>query len=835
MIVSGIKLRYFLLLLNLLIWSNQLNAQTLVWEMFNPLKKEWVEIGTHGSVQEYFINSGELPDPFWGENETKFGWIEDSVWKWRSTFLVTDELLENEFVSIEFPLIDTYAEISINGVPVAQCSNAFHPYRIPIKSRLKKGENRIEITLYPPVVFLKETYKNAPYKLPAPNDAHPIAVAPYVRKPQYQFGWDWALRMNTIGLLKPAKLIAYSTNQLLSATVQTVSIHEKKADLEARLVFDQPLRDSMQFQSKLFGKIVIPPGKDVYSFQFALENPVLWWPNGQGDPHLYTDNWELTTLYNNDEIKISKDVVFGVRTSELVMEKDNWGTSYLIKINGRPVFCKGADYIPQDIFPSRVSPEKLREMVKQMKLSNFNMVRIWGGGYYPDDEFYQACDEAGIMVWQDFMFACAMYPGSPEFLRNVKEEVNYQLPRISSHPSVVLFNGNNEVDVAWKNWGFQLKYNLYGKSAKEIELAYDTLFKGLLPQEVKRLSTVPYIHTSPLSNWGKDEYYNHGSQHYWGVWHGKDPLSDFGKKIGRFNAEYGFQSFPEMSTIRRFADSSQWRLDSPVMKHHQKSYVGNGMIAKHADLLYGKSKSFEEFVYFSQLTQAEAVGMAVAGHRLDAPRCMGTLYWQLNDCWPAPSWSGIDYFGNWKALQYRMKKDYAPITVLKKDIEGSTAFYLTSDLPGNHEVSVSWKVRKLTGEVYLEKADVKTLSSLTSKQLNIFKGSKPLADYVVEFSWKVDDGQCEKRSYSVVTTNSAKSSTVNTSVKVVEIQRDKGFERAKVVVTTDQFIRDVWLYSLVGGIHVEENFRDCFPGETVFWVDFSSLDALDRLEVKFRK
>ncbi|NCA21228.1 MAG: glycoside hydrolase family 2 protein, partial [Crocinitomicaceae bacterium] len=258
------------------------------------------------------------------------------------------------------------------------------------------------------------------------------------------------------------------------------------------------------------------------------------------------------------------------------------------------------------------------------------MVRVWGGGYYPDEIFFNTCDEKGIMVWEDLMFACAMYPGDKEFLASVETELNHQMPRISAHPSVVLINGNNEVDVAWKNWGFQSQYKLNEADQKVILKAYDDLFKDLAVKVINKWTNTNYIHTSPLSNWGNDDFYNHGSQHYWGVWHGKDPMSDFAKKIGRFNAEYGFQSFPEFSTMNQFSEKSDWSLQSKVMKHHQKSYVGNGMIEKHANLLFGKTKDFEQFVYYSQLTQAYAVSSAVAGHRLDAPRCMGTLYWQLN-------------------------------------------------------------------------------------------------------------------------------------------------------------------------------------------------------------
>lgn len=808
-------------------------SQSLQWEVFHPLKKQWMLMGTHGSVQEMLIQSGELPDPFWGDNEKKFGWIEDSSWKWRSTFQVDAELLQREFIYLNFPSVDTYAEIKLNGIPIAFCSNAFIPYSISCKNQLKVGQNTLELTFSPPIVYLKERFKKAPYTLPAPNDVHPIAVAPYVRKPQYQFGWDWALRMNTIGLLKPVTIDGFDKNSIRSTSVQTVQVTEASALLHLTVVFDQPLVDSMKMTSSLFGSCVLEPGKDTVVLIRKMENPQLWWPRGQGKQHVYTDKWEFESLTKQSPLKMSAPVRFGIRTAELVMDPDKWGTSYVIKVNGRPIFCKGADYIPQDIFPSKVSDERLKNMVDQMVESNFNMVRIWGGGYYPDDAFYAACDAAGIMVWQDFMFACAMYPGSQEFLNSVRQELRYQIPRISKHASVVLFNGNNEVDVAWKNWGFQIKYNLYGKDAKAIEDAYVKLFKQLIPDQVKALSTVPYVHTSPLSNWGKDEYYNHGSQHYWGVWHGKDPLADFGKKIGRFNAEYGFQSFPELSTIRTFADSTQWNLEDPVMKHHQKSYVGNGMIAKHADVLYGKSKNFKEFIYFSQLTQAEAVGLAVTGHRLDAPRCMGTLYWQLNDCWPAPTWSGIDYYGNWKALQYRMKKDFQDIAVLRKLDNGSSRFFLYSDVPGTSSINVGWTVHTLNGKKISEGNKIIELQSLASSELVIFTDQKIPADYVIEFHWSTSEGEVYSRTFSHVQSNRSAGKEPQLSVEIIEV--DEVQKKAKIAITTDRFVRDVCLYSMKGGLHFADNFIDCLPGKHMLEVTFQNRSDLNGLELMYRK
>jgi beta-mannosidase len=624
-------------------------------------------------------------------------------------------------------------------------------------------------------------------------------------------------------------------NKIAQTNVLTDHIENDKAEMVFEMTLAKPARSKMIWNSKLFGKVEIMPGETKISRKEMLENPELWWPKGQGEQHLYYDEWELLKD-NGAEGKLveSKTVRFGIRQTELVTEADKWGTSYVIKINGREVFCKGGDYIPQDIFPARVTDGQLQKMVQDMADANFNMVRIWGGGYYPDEAFYNACDELGLMVWQDFMFACAMYPGDPDFLENVKEEVNYQIPRIASHPCLTLFNGNNEVDVAWKNWGFQVKYLLYGQSAKEIEASYDRLFKQLLPNQVNNLSNAPYIHTSPLSNWGKDEFYNHGSQHYWGVWHGKDPMENFAKKIGRFNAEYGFQSFPEYSTLLSFSDKTQWDLNSEVMKHHQKSYVGNGMILKHAQLLYGSPANFEEFVYFSQLTQATAVSMAVTGHRLDAPRCMGTLYWQVNDCWPAPSWSSIDYFGNWKALQYWVKNDYEEVAVLgKKSDVGVQEYYLISSAPDTFSCEMKFSAFDLDGKELLKHTTSYQLNGNTKLKLSDTCLVQKLMgkNYVIRFEWNDQDGKQISRIFSNVMKPYKKAEFKDVEITMNEF--DPVNKTARVLVYTKKYMRNFWLYSENKGIHFKNNFEDLLPGTHEFILNYEEMPEVNDLKFKW--
>lgn len=804
---------------------------SLQWDVVHPVSQEIIHLGEKGSVQEALIAKGELPDPFYGMNEKEFGWVENHTWTLVSSFELTidDFSKKNEVMELQFPSIDTYAKVYLNNQLILIADNAFKPYNVVISELVELGKNELKVVFTSPIQYHQVMYDSASYKLPAPNDIHPIAIAPYTRKPQYQFGWDWALRMNTMGFNKPVKIHTYSYNEIAQKNIQTIKVEDEFASVmfQLNLKNELPIKE---WKSKLFGELEYKQNGTTVTALVNVKNPKLWWPRGHGEAFLYQDVWEVE--YQQSEKTEVENVQFGIRTAELIQEKDQWGTSYTMKINGRNLFCKGGDYIPQDIFPARVTDEAIVKMVETMHASNFNMVRVWGGGYYPDDIFFETCDKLGLMVWQDFMFACAMYPGDSVFLQNVKEELDYQIPRISSHPSVVLFNGNNEVDVAWKNWGFQLKYNLYGKKATSIEEAYDQLFKKLAPECIASNTTVPYIHTSPLSNWGNDEFYNHGSQHYWGVWHGKDPLEDFGKKIGRFNAEFGFQSFPEYSTLSTFSEKKDWDLSSEVMKHHQKSYVGNGMILKHAEKLYGTPKDFEEFVYFSQLTQAKAVGIAVSGHRIDAPRCSGTLYWQVNDCWPGPTWSSIDYFGNWKALNYQVQNDFKDVAVLtKEEDQFNRSYFLVSDVPDEFESLVKCSVIDLKGEV-IEKHELTVKvrgTSVTPLFLEKLIDAQ-LKEYILVFEWNDHLGNTHTRT-NVVTPEIRNEVRENANYTIDLKQIEGGYELS---INNKQTLIDAWIYSNEQSFHLNQNFKTLLPGNHMFKIVTDKVLSKEEILIKYR-
>ena len=790
------------------------SQQELSWKLFLPGKKVWIEVGTHGSVQEYLINQKILPDPFYGKNELLFNWIENHQWVYKSEFTISDSQLGQSSIRWCAPSIDTYANVYINNQLVLKASNAFLPYQVEIKKYLILGINSIRVVFTPPVMY-HDKIEPKQFLYPAPNDNGRKMVAPLTRKPQYQFGWDWALRMNTLGFLKPVTIEFGADKQLKIAKIETVSLDDTSAIIELSGKFPNSIKDSSIFalHSNIFGMRQVMVLNGWFKLKVSISNPKLWWPKGFGAPYLYEDEWVIKD--NSINLYPPEKVVFGIRKVELIQEKDAVGTSFYFKINGKKVFCKGANYIPEDVFPGKIKKENTLALLDAMDSSNFNCVRVWGGGDYPTSFFYEECDRRGIMVWQDLMFACAMYPANKDFLDLVGKEMDEHLPRISSHPSVILINGNNEVDVAWKYWGFQKKYAISNQRQKEIEKAYDLLFKNFIAKKVEDYCWLPYTPTSPLGHWINKEDFPHGTQHYWGVWHGSDPIEDFSRKFGRFNAEYGFQSFPERKTLLTFSDSTQWNLSNPIMQHHQKSYVGNGMIKKHSDRLFGVASNFEEFVYFSQLTQAKGVGMAISSHRLNAPICMGTIYWQLNDCWPGPTWSSIDFFGNWKALHYKLKHLYKSVTVLEYIEELNREKYvLTSDLP--LEINVNYKVRVISeeGTELLLKSDSVKLNQFD--KIELLNDSELLkiqsTNVIVECEWTDEHQKWAKQRFYHQGKISNKTNVDVNQVKWEIVALDSIRQTGVIEISTVYLLKDCWLTSDIQGVHFDTNFENILPG-----------------------
>ena len=631
------------------------------WEFYYHQTGQWYAATVPGVIHTDLLSNDLIEDPYWETNEQKLQWIEKIDWKYRKIFNLKPEQLQDNHLEIVFEGLDTYAEVKLNGKTIISSNNMFRKWTADIKPLLKVGKNELAVQFYSPINYNKEKYRTYPFKLPSGNETKEPRVSSFTRKAAYHFGWDWAPRFVTSGIWKPVRIESWNKARILNVNCITKSIKKDSAVIVAQINIEAHVKDaelttvSLQVNDTLlfYG---LKNGLNELEYEFTVNDPELWWCNGLGEPHLYTLDVTLTT---NDNKVDSTSLQYGIRTIELINAPDSIGTSFYFKLNGKPVFMKGANYIPQDMFLPRVTNRKYEQLLSDVQHANMNMLRVWGGGIYENDIFYDICDEKGILVWQDFMFAGSMYPVDAAFKENIKQEVTDNIIRLKNHPSIALWCGNNEIEVAWKNWGWQKQYNYSQSDSTEIWNGYTSVFHDLIPTLCKEFDpSRNYTSSSPSSNWGTPENFNHGSMHYWGVWHGREPFENFEKNVGRFMVEYGFQSFPNMETIKTFSSDSSLSLKSKTMLNRQKSYIGNGLISEHIKQYYDEPKSFENFVELSQKTQSKGMQMAIQAHMNNQPHCMGSIFWQLNDCWPSPSWSIIDYYGRYKAAYDVVKTEF---------------------------------------------------------------------------------------------------------------------------------------------------------------------------------
>lgn len=674
------------------------------------------------SVQEVLVRSGLLPDPFYGTNENETQWVGDRNWEY-NLYFEQASLDPQRAYRLNFRGLDTYAKVYLNDSLLLTADNMFRSWQVPVSTLLKEGTNHLRVAFTAPVSALEERIADFPYALnkTAINDTGNPRMANFARKAQFQFGWDWGLRLVTQGIWRPVYLESWEHARLEEVQYFQEEVKTAVARMTVKVKLDRrspgayELRVRDQNTRRLYAKRALTATEKEVAFNFQIDQPQLWWPNGHGEPHRYHLTCEL---WYNGELLDTQENKIGIRTVELVQRPDEYGTSFYFKVNGRPIFTKGASYIPQDIMLTRITPEQKTTLLQQAQAANFNLIRVWGGGIYEDEHFYDQCDSLGLMVWQDFMFACAAYPAYPEFITNVEAEVRENIRRLRNHPSIIIWCGNNEVNLAMRNWGWQKKYDIRGEDEQDMYDSYTKIFEELIPEIIAEEDPDrAYSHTTPLSSHHKKEQMGHGTLHYWGVWHGSDDFSGYETKVGRYMNEYGFQSFPAMETIASFADSSQWSLDSPVMAHHQKSYIGNGLIEKFTKQYGEPAADFASFVEQSQQVQYEGIRRAILSHRLRYGYCMGTAFWQLNDCWPAPSWSAIDYFGRPKTLFEELPNLYAPIVAAAVGDPKDPQLAIISDYPGGTEVQARWVRRKIGTTTILGSGEKKILVLRPGSQL----------------------------------------------------------------------------------------------------------------------
>ncbi len=679
----------------------------------HPQLAQWRAAQVPGAVHTDLLAQGLIADPYVGAPEAGLQWIGLADWEYRAQFDVDAATLARAHAELAFEGLDTFATVTLNGQPLLQANNSHRTWRARVDGRLRPHGNELRIVLRSPIRTLLPGVQAMPHKIagnyPSPYGDEPkdAMVGNFVRKPGYHFGWDWGPRYVTAGIWRPVKLESWDAQRLTALAVQTRSLDAAKADLEVAVEVESAAVGSASVQvdvldpdgrrvARIDRKAMLRAGDNRISVPVALHSPRRWWPAGQGEQARYTVR---ATLAPDTSGATHIEQRTGLRTVELRREVDrNGGQGFAFVINGVPIFAKGANVIPFDMFPARVDAARIRRELTAARDANMNMLRNWGGGYYEDDVFFDIADELGLLVWQDFMFGGGMQPGyDPVFRANVVEEARDNVRRLRHHPSVVLWCGNNEEETAWKDWGHGRDLTAADPAfAAKVWQGYVDLFGNDLRQVVAEEGLgVPYWSSSPSND--LDEKANdstRGDKHYWQVWGNPAlPVTAYLRETPRFMSEYGLQAWPVLRTLDGIIPAAEQQVDSPTVRAHQKFMAGEGnqRLLKYIEEEYGTPRDFPTFVYLSQVMQADGIQLAALHHRASRPYTMGSLYWQLNDVWPGASWSSIDYAGRWKALHFHAKRFFADHAVAALRDEGVTRVSLLNDR--QQGLQATWRLR----------------------------------------------------------------------------------------------------------------------------------------------
>ena len=809
------------------------------WRFRETGKDDWHAATVPGCVHTDLLANRLIEDPFYRDNEQKQQWIGKTDWEYQTTFSARADLLNAARIELVFEGLDTYADVYLNDTLLFKADNMFRTWTADCKPLIKAGDNTLRIRFRSPINEILPAMKAMKYELPAPNDQGE-KTSPHTRKAPYQYGWDWGPRFVTCGIWKPVRLVAWSGARIDDLHVELQSLSPSAAKLVAHVdvVAASALDAIISVATGIEGQqargaekpVKLSPGMNRIDIVLLIASPRLWWPNGQGAQPLYTTTAVLKVRGNRLD-EASRRI--GVRTLELRQQPDKDGKSFTFVVNGVPVFAKGGNWIPADSFPNRVNRERYRHLIQSCKDANMNMLRVWGGGYYERDDFYDLCDEMGILVWQDFMFACSMYPASAGFLESVRHEAIDNVKRLRNHPSIAIWVGNNEIETAWQHWGW--------KTSLPAALWDDYLkiFHGVLPEVVKSLDpSRSYWPSSPSSNLEEDpDSPRMGDVHYWAVWHASRPFREYEQQYPRFMSEYGFQSFPELKTVESYTLPADHDIDSLVMKAHQRHPRGNQLISEYMLRDFPQPRDFAAFLYVSQVLQAEGIKIGAEHLRRIMPHNMGSLYWQVNDCWPVASWSSIDYFGRWKALQFYARRFYGDLLVTPHEESGKIAVYVVSDRIKETPAQLHVALMDFDGKVLMEKNAGVILAPLASRtyvdfdKAELLAGRDPQRVFLnceLTINGKmVSDNRYYWVPYKDLQLSRAR---IDTTVRAV---RD-GYE---ITLTASRLARAVYLALDTVDGRFSDNFFDLLPGKSVTVVFKSerkaSLKALnDGLKVR---
>ncbi len=784
-----------------------LNGQ---WRMCMAETNGWIPGIVPGSVYQDMLRAGRMEDPFYRDNEDKALALMDNDFIYERDFAVTDSLLSCWRVVLRMEGLDTLADVYMNGVKVLYADNMHRTWEADVKSLLTIGENSIRVKFHSPTRYIQEKFEESP-EYTGSEDCMRGFV--HLRKTHCMFGWDWGPRLPDCGIWRNISLLGIAGGRIMNVHVRQ---HHESGEVTLSV---KPELEKMEGLAQNVTAEAVAPGGKSYPMDgdgnIHIADPMLWWPNGYGAQPLYTVR--VTLLGNAGNVLDKWERRIGLRTMTMHIEKDKWGESFCHEVNGAQIFAMGADYIPEDNLLGRVTPDRTRKLLLSAKEANFNAIRVWGGGHYPSDAFYDICDELGLVVWQDFMFACGAYKLTDAFESSIRAEFRDNILRLRHHASLGLWCGNNEMEM------FATQNHWVSTPTQRYE--YLRMYEYILPRMVKELDPDTFYWPASPSSGGRFDdpnAENRGDVHYWDVWHGLKPFTAYRDFYFRYASEFGFQSYPHFKTLEAVTLPEERNAFSRVMEKHQRNGTANGRILMYLSQTYLYPKDFQSLIYTSQLLQADAIRYGVEHWRRNRGRCMGAIYWQLNDCWPVISWSSIDYDFRFKALHYAARRFFAPLMISCKEegeltgmasvneelmtpVKNTVQLSVANETMIEQTCTVVWSLRDAKARILKQGEQQVTVAALSSLWLD-------------EMEFEGMDRQEQYVSYALIQNGTT------VSYGTVLLTRPKHFrfedpkltvlvEGNEVVVTAQAYAKSVFIDSADGLMKLSDNWFDMDAGE----------------------